>query len=173
MYKKAKPQYIIKTVMCVQLDCVIVRLINYQNNLLQLYVKSMSANRPTLFHSVSICLNWQVNWVILNVTWFVSIWLNADDCLDVTICLIGLGIVQTFSIPIPWVRYQFLNDTFFDTNFIKSILIKLHYLKNVAFIFSVCWHLYRLNASSPDPLHKGTKYIQHNKTVQIVLIKFK
>ncbi len=43
-------------------------------------------------------------------------------------------------------------------------------LKNVGFIFSACWHLYRLKASSPDPLHKGTKYIQHNKSEQIVLL---
>ncbi len=53
----------------------------------------------------------------------------------------------------------------------KSVLTRLHYLKNVAFIFSACFiHLYRLKASSPNVLHKGTKYIQHNKSVQIVLV---
>ncbi len=41
----------------------------------------------------------------------------------INICRLGLGIVQTFSIsiPIPWVRYRFLNDTFFDSNFMKSV----------------------------------------------------
>ncbi len=63
------------------------------------------------------------------------------------------------SIPVPE-RY------FFQYQFYKSILTRLHYLKNVGFIFSACWHLYRLKASSPEPLHKGTNYIQHNKSVQ-------
>ncbi len=48
---------------------------------------------------------------------------------------VGLGIVQKFSIsipiPIPWVRYRFLNDTFSDTNFMKSVLTRLHYLKKL------------------------------------------
>ncbi len=72
-------------------------------------------------------------------------------------------------------RYTYLEfDTcswtilFFDTNFMKLVLTRLHYLKNVGFIFSACWHLYRLKASSPEPLHKGTKNIQHNKSVQII-----
>ncbi len=85
---------------------------------------------------------------------------------------LGLGIVQKFSIPIPWVRYRFLNDTFFDTNFMKSVLTRLHYLKKLCFyFFSACWHLYRLKDSSPEPLHKGTKYIHHNKSVQIIFNK--
>ncbi len=84
---------------------------------------------------------------------------------------LGLGIVNFFSISIPWVRYRFLNDSFFDTNFMKSVLTRLHYLKKLVFFFSACWHLYRLKDSSPEPLHKGTKYIQHNKSVQIILIK--
>ena len=37
---------------------------------------------------------------------------------------VGLGIVRNFSIPVPSFRYRFLNDTFFDTYFIISILNK-------------------------------------------------
>ncbi len=82
-------------------------------------------------------------------------------------CL-GLVIVQKFwydtdtlsSIPVPE-RYFFWYQ-FYEINFNKIIS------KNFGFIFSACWHLYRLEASSPEPLHKGAKYIQHNKSVQIV-----
>ncbi len=38
-------------------------------------------------------------------------------------------------IPIPWVRYRFLNDTFFNTNFMKSVLTRLHYLKKHCLYF--------------------------------------
>ncbi len=94
-----------------------------------------------------------------NSVWWISTW-------------IGLGIVKKIPIPIHWVRYLFLSDTFFNTNFMKSVLTRLYYLKNFGLICSACWHLYRLKASSPEPPHKGTQYIQ-NKSVQIVLIKFK
>ncbi len=116
------------------------------------------------------CRNWLHHTVVrrkcptIVFSWLISTWF----CLS----WIGLGIVQRFSIPIHWVRYLFLSDTFFNTNFIKSVLTRLHYLKNVGLICSACWHLYRLKVSSPEPPHKGTKYIQH-KSVQIVLIKFK
>ncbi len=55
--------------------------------------------------------------------------INADLLLKKHFVLsLGLGIVQKFSILIPWVRYRFPNDTFFDTNFMKSVLTRLHYL---------------------------------------------
>ncbi len=71
------------------------------------------------------------------------------------------------SIPVPeryFFRYQF-NEISFN----KITLSQ----KTLFLFFSACWHLYRLKDSSPEPLHKGTKYIQHNKSVQIILIKFK
>ena len=55
------------------------------------------------------------------------------------------------TIPIPWFQYQLLNNTFFDTIFIKSVLTKdytTHYGKNILFNFSAPWHFYRLKAVS-------------------------
>ncbi len=86
---------------------------------------------------------------------------------------IRVGYRSKISIPIPWVRYRFLNDTFFNTNFMKSVLTRYTLSQKIFYFFSACWHLYRLKASSPELLHKGTKYIQHNKSVQIILIKLK
>ncbi len=61
---------------------------------------------------------------------------SAPPCAQSTQCLsVGLGIVQKFSIPIPWVRYRFLNDTFFDTNFMKSVLTRLHLSQKTLFLF--------------------------------------
>ncbi len=71
------------------------------------------------------------------------------------------------SIPVPE-RY------FFQYQFYEISFNKITLSQKTLFVFcSACWHLYRLKDSSPEPLHKGTKYIQHNKSVQIILIKLK
>ncbi len=92
------------------------------------------------------CWHLQVLWVVC-LSCFM--WLNTIKGL-----VLGLGIVHKFSVPIPWVRYRFLNHTFFDNNFMKSVVTRLHSLKNFGFIFSACWHLYRLKASSPAQRNK-------------------
>ncbi len=59
---------------------------------------------------------------------------------------IGLGIVHKVSIqiPIPWVRYQFLNDTFFYTRFqfthLLAIftLVRVHFKTTSVTRFSLC-----------------------------------
>ncbi len=71
------------------------------------------------------------------------------------------------SIPVPeryFFRYQFYEISLNKITLSQKILVSF---------FSACWHLYSLKDSSPEPLHKGTKYIQNNKSVQIILIKLK
>lgn len=58
----------------------------------------------------------------------------------------------SISIPIPCLRYRFLNNTFFDTNFMKSILVRFHYIlpkKNLWFYFFslLSFFFYRLKHS--------------------------
>ncbi len=73
---------------------------------------------------------------------------------------------------IPWLRYRFLNDTFFRYQFyeINFNKITLSPKKKTLVLLFQLLDVYT-DSMSPEPLHKGTKYIQHNKSEQIILIK--
>lgn len=84
------------------------------------------------------------------------------------------GIVQKSSIPItiPLLPYWFLNDTFFDTNFVKPVLTQLQYtLAQVSigfiYLFMVYFVYFFILKDSPEPLRKRKAFNKHNKSVQI------
>ncbi len=70
------------------------------------------------------------------------------------------------SIPVP--EWYFFRYQFYEISFNKITLSQ-----KIWFYFFQFVDIYTDSDSSPEPLHKGTKYIQHNKSVQIILIKLK